>query len=45
MEMLKQRTKKDIYDQEYKKTNYDQVAIRVKKANAKSISKQQKISA
>lgn len=31
MEMLKQRTKKDIYDQEYKKTNYDQVAIRVKK--------------
>ena len=31
METFKQRTKKDIYDQEYKKTNYDQVAIRVKK--------------
>ena len=26
-----QRTKKDIYDQEYKKANYDQIAIRVKK--------------
>ena len=26
-----QKTKKDIYDQEYKKANYDQIAIRVRK--------------
>lgn len=28
---IAERTKKDIYDQEYKKANYDQVSIRVKK--------------